>query len=203
MNNNSFDYSSTYNPPINQPISSSSSSQGFSFSNMDWKIWLIIILLLAILGFNIFIYLAQGTQLLSNITKYFLGIFGTTTKQILNVSATGAKASVNVAAGTANAGLNVIQENTDNSSLNNALNNANASSKNPINSDSDNNGPTYQADDSYSSIQASKTSSKSGWCYIGEDRGVRSCINVGENDTCMSGDIFPSKEICINPNLRV
>jgi len=43
---------------------------------------------------------------------------------------------------------------------------------------------------------------KAGFCYIGEDRGIRSCIQVGENDQCMSGDIFPSRDICVNPNLR-
>lgn len=63
--------------------------------------------------------------------------------------------------------------------------------------------PGYSADDSYSSIQKSKSSNKSGWCFIGEDRGFRSCINVGENDKCMSGDIFPTSEICVNPNLRI
>ena len=44
---------------------------------------------------------------------------------------------------------------------------------------------------------------QSGFCYIGEDRGFRSCISVGEGDTCMSGDIFPSHALCINPKLRV
>ncbi len=63
--------------------------------------------------------------------------------------------------------------------------------------------PGYSADDSYSNIQKSKSSSKSGWCFIGEDRGFRSCIDVGENDRCMSGDIFPTSEICVNPNLRM
>ena len=57
-----------------------------------------------------------------------------------------------------------------------------------------------EADDSTSSVQ--KPASKSGFCYIGEDRGFRSCINVGEGDVCMSGDIFPTEAICINPNLR-
>ena len=57
-----------------------------------------------------------------------------------------------------------------------------------------------EADDSMSSVQ--KPASKSGFCYIGEDRGFRSCINVGEGDVCMSGDIFPTEAICINPNLR-
>lgn len=63
--------------------------------------------------------------------------------------------------------------------------------------------PQYIADDSYSTIQMSKSASKSGWCYIGEDRGFRSCIDVGDNDTCMSGDIFPTQAICVNPNLRM
>jgi len=37
---------------------------------------------------------------------------------------------------------------------------------------------------------------------VGEDRGFRTCAEVGVNDECMSGDIFPSQELCINPNLR-
>ena len=57
-----------------------------------------------------------------------------------------------------------------------------------------------EADDSTSTVQ--KPASKSGFCYIGEDRGFRSCIEVGEGETCMSGDIFPTEAICINPNLR-
>lgn len=58
-----------------------------------------------------------------------------------------------------------------------------------------------KADDSTSAIQMNPTS-KAGFCYIGEDRGFRSCINVGEGDVCMSGDIFPTEAVCINPNLR-
>ena len=57
------------------------------------------------------------------------------------------------------------------------------------------------ADDSMSRVQMNPTS-KTGFCYIGEDRGFRSCIEVGEGDVCMSGNIFPTEAICINPNLR-
>ena len=56
-----------------------------------------------------------------------------------------------------------------------------------------------QPDDATSRTQRT---GKSGYCYIGEDRGFRSCIKVGEEDTCMSGDIFPTHAICINPRLR-
>ena len=58
-----------------------------------------------------------------------------------------------------------------------------------------------EADDATSQTQM-KPTSKAGYCYIGEDRGFRSCIEVGEGDVCMSGDIFPTQAICINPNLR-
>ena len=44
---------------------------------------------------------------------------------------------------------------------------------------------------------------KAGYCYIGSDRGYRSCIKVGENDGCESGKIFPTMDVCINPRLRV
>jgi hypothetical protein len=57
-------------------------------------------------------------------------------------------------------------------------------------------------DDSLSRIQASNGSGKAGWCFIGEDREFRTCSQIGENDQCLSGDIFPSQEICMNPNLR-
>jgi hypothetical protein len=60
----------------------------------------------------------------------------------------------------------------------------------------------YKPDDSYSTVQQNQSTGKSGWCFIGEDRGFRSCSPVSASDTCMSGDIFPSKDICVNPNLR-
>ena len=57
------------------------------------------------------------------------------------------------------------------------------------------------ADDATSSTQIPR--SKSGYCYIGEDRGFRSCIEVSQDMNCMSGDIFPTMDVCVNPRLRV
>jgi len=205
------------------PSLTSTSSDGGWFSHFDWRIWLFIIFILAFLGINIFVYLAKGTQTLADvvapISSYFGGTAINATKQAVNVSATGAKAGIDVAAGTVTTGLDVAQETAGSikgapaaaqqassepsydTSLSNALNNATVSLNQKVGVEEDS--PTYQADDSYSSIQASKTAGKAGWCYIGEDRGFRSCIAVGENDHCMSGDIFPSQEICVNPKLRM
>ena len=54
-------------------------------------------------------------------------------------------------------------------------------------------------DDAKSSIQYVN---KPSWCYVGDDKNVRVCSKIGVNDQCLSGDIFPSKDVCINPKLR-
>ena len=44
---------------------------------------------------------------------------------------------------------------------------------------------------------------KKGWCYVGSDRGYRSCVKVSEQDACLSKDIYPRKDLCENPTLRI
>ncbi len=50
---------------------------------------------------------------------------------------------------------------------------------------------------------SSSTAGKAGYCFIGQEQGIRSCAPVGANDQCMSGDVFPTNDVCMNPNLRV
>lgn len=45
-------------------------------------------------------------------------------------------------------------------------------------------------------------SNENGYCYIGTTNNVRNCAKVSSRNKCMSGDIFPTIDICINPNLR-
>ena len=198
---------------------STSDGEGFfeSFQNISATTWLLIILILAFLGFNIFVYLAKGTQEINSffaplLTK-ILGLFGAVSGQVVDVSAEGAKAVVNTSADVIDTSLTAVQDITPNKAKssvpsesvsqqnnhdimkNNTLNKAlnTSKSKEP-------NSNNYNADDASSNIQGGAP--KPGWCYIGEDRGFRTCAEVGVNDKCMSGDIFPSHEICINPNLR-
>ena len=194
-----------------------SNDTGFfdSFKNINATTWIIIILILAFLGFNIFVYLAKGTQTVTDIFAPLLKkIFGTTveiTGQAVDVSAEGAKAVVGGTAGVLTSGLTTVQNITPNpagasssvkgqpinqqqvdvmqqSTLNRALNTAQTQQPQQ----------DYQANEASSSVHGGQA----GWCFVGEDRGFRSCAQVGVNDQCMSGDIFPSQEICMNPNLR-
>jgi len=62
--------------------------------------------------------------------------------------------------------------------------------------------PMHQQQQSSDPVSASDVSNKSGWCFVGQDQNNRNCIEVGEFDTCMSGNIFSTKDLCINPNLK-
>lgn len=221
---------------VNTPDPSSPDTSSFleGLKSISFLTWAIIILVFAFLGFNVFVYLAEGTQDITDALRplfgSILGILGLATKEIVDVTAEGTRTIVNTAADVVDTVTTDIQEAVDKpfeeaeakkkagttspssapssvpasqiqgppgdimkaNALNKALNTS-ASSQGTA-------GQDYQADDSTSSIQHG--GSKSGWCYIGEDRGFRTCAEVGANDTCMSGDIFPSQEICINPNLR-
>ena len=223
----------SYTTGIDTNTSGSSNMTSF----LDWikdislTTWLLIILIFTFLGFNIFVYLAKGTQdvndIFAPIIKKVGSIFGGVTGQVVDVSAEGAKAVVNTTAGVVTTGLTGVQNITPGkkdestkefeqnsktktkgqdvnttfpegdvaqaNTLNKAINSSTAQKQQV-------NGEDYQADEASSSIQ--NGAPKAGWCYIGEDRGFRSCAEVGVNDTCMSGDIFPTQQICVNPNLR-
>ena len=43
---------------------------------------------------------------------------------------------------------------------------------------------------------------KDGFCYIGFEKGNRVCTDVYQGDVCMSGEIFPTMDVCLVPSLR-
>jgi hypothetical protein len=42
-----------------------------------------------------------------------------------------------------------------------------------------------------------------GHCFIGQQNSQRYCSEISEAHQCASGDVFPTMDMCINPNLRV
>jgi hypothetical protein len=204
--------------PSDTSLSSDDSGFFSGFKNINVTTWVIIFFILAFLGFNIFVYLAKGTQDITNIFAPLLGkIFGTTVEvagQAVDVSATGAKAIVTDTAGAINSGLTAVQNATAPNSTISSIKGQPISQQNQqpdimqqsslnkaLNTSQQNQQPQYdyQANEASSSVHGT---GQAGWCYIGEDRGYRTCAQVNASDTCMSGDIFPSNEICMNPSLR-
>ena len=212
------------------------SSMGELFKNVYFKV-IMLILILAFLGLNLFKYLADATDTTTDILgdpiKQIAAIFGytvgETTKNIVDTSAEGTKLGIDVAAGATEEAIDLGQRalgassskksNTSDDFPTESTASAATSSK-KSSSDSKDSEPDDldkaintssstkkkaasipEPDDAGSRTQSSKAS-KSGYCYIGEDRGFRSCIKVDDPSKCMSGEIFPTRDICINPTLR-
>ena len=219
----------------NIDVSSNSSSFASYFFSISLQTWIIIILILALLGINIFAYLAKGTQETALIFQKIFGPILTffnysaleTTKQTIDLTATGTKSATDIVSNTAtnlidniqqtpvgtSTGLSIPRGQTASSSFPQSLNqnvnqNVNVTQNQNLNQDQDSlsraldnakQADNVSPDDSRSSIQ---TTGKSGWCYIGEEQGTRTCSEIGVNDVCMSGNVFPNQAICMNPNLR-
>ena len=185
-----------------------SSNKGFLskllelFKKKYFKI-LILILILAFLGLNIFKYLANATDkttdFLKPTIKKFLAYIGygvgETSKNIINTSAKGANTGINLVADTTTDVINVGEKVLGVKDVNKNLNTAISKPRKKRISSS-----IPKPDNSTSTTQMSK--SKTGFCYIGEDRGIRSCVKVQDSNLCMSGEIFPTHDICVNPTLR-
>lgn len=164
---------------------------------------LVVLLLLSFLGINIL-------DIFSNIIKIFVRLFGPivnqilsllgyTTGSVLNVSADvigdTSKAAIDIAEGTVQnvgnllikASKTSIDKNTK-TQLDNVLSNSSTQHTNNVEQDIPEN-----------PIQNPISSSKNSWCYIGEYEKKRSCIAINEHDKCMSGQVFPEQQICLNP----
>lgn len=157
---------------------------------------IIITIILAFLGFNLFTFMGETTNLFVDAVKPIAELLGftvgETVKNTVDTAAKGTKLGVDVATGAIDDAINLTEEVIGVDPLKNEVNKPKANVK-----------PTPMADDATSKTQSGKASNKKGgFCYIGEDRGFRSCINVKDADMCMSGQIFPTQKICENPTLR-
>jgi hypothetical protein len=67
-----------------------------------------------------------------------------------------------------------------------------------LNTDTQSQGSLPTPDSTNAAIQSSLSGNKEGWCLTGEYNGVRSCVEVGQQDKCMSGQIYSSQAKCLN-----
>jgi hypothetical protein len=185
-----------------------------------------IIMLLALFGINIFTYLSQGTNyiiglispifsnsgnVIGDATKNFIVTTSTGTQQIID---TGSETTKNIVDVTAKGTQQIIETGSDTtknivdvtakgttsgiSYLQGSLK-KNVSAVKPEN----NNPSTDYANKPESEPEPSTSvSSSHGFCYIGNINSNRHCAKVDKKDMCMSGDIYPTMDICINPNIK-
>lgn len=179
--------------------------QGKSFlSKIEWKMWVLIIILLTFLGVNVFLYLAQGSEFIASLLNPLLGTSLGVAGETVDVAAEGGKSGVDIVSSVAKIGLLETQsvakkaknyndlssakldfglpDVPDNNTLNRKINTKRKKEKNV---------GSYEG-----------TDSSGQWCYVGEYNGIRNCRQLEKGDVCMSGNIFPNRDICINPTLR-
>lgn len=143
--------------------------------NNIWKV-LLILIILSILGINVFFYIYRGADI----------VYTNVEKSIDDVAYYTGKGGEIVTKKTASTTKNILDE------LENSLI--------PKIEYKD---PRYNSSNTDDRIISNKPiTGKSGYCYIGSDNNYRTCVQVYPSDICMSGDIFPSMDICINPSLR-
>lgn len=87
-------------------------------------------------------------------------------------------------------------------SISNIFNNSSTSEDDSNNVQEINTAPPPPPPPSSQHDEDDKPKNGPGWCYIGANESFRTCTEIGSNDMCMSGDVFPTEELCLNPNLR-
>jgi hypothetical protein len=174
--------------------------------------YVLVVLVLAMLGYNLFSTLGNLTEFVTSIFALLLSSFGIVVgdgvKTTANTAAGGGKFALDAAAGTITSATGLLQDalrqNTPEADAVTTKSNKVMDSIN--NSDSDGRRrrvrPPPTADESTSNTQRSTSKRKGGYCYIGEENGIRSCLRVSDASMCMSGDVFPTSDICVNPRLR-
>ena len=207
-------------PPPSSPASSSppleaatgTESESPSFFSYFVR-FILVAALLAFAGFNIFAQMGIATdeivKFAEPVVRPIMNLLGMITKQTVSTTAAGTKTGIDIVSGATKSGVSVIEDQITGSSSIQPSGNGDARQERArataltMKTGVDSSATQPEADDASSVTQKGKVSGKAGFCLVGEDRGIRSCMKVGEGDTCMSGNIFPSKDVCINPSLRV
>lgn len=237
MTNNQPSYNQpSYNEPsYNQPKTNIVKSIFF---------WIFIILLLAFLGFNIFKYLAQGTDivtaLLSPIAYVIAMASGDTAKTTLQHTSQGAQTiatessnflqillkfitdifnnSINFIATTSTSGINYLQSTIKQDKITSTKENENQNKDEDENEGEEGDlknerkieNRVQDVSNSIKNLIVKKedkvpepsSSEQHGYCYVGKENNIRHCAKVSSKSKCMSGDIFPTMDLCINPKIR-
>jgi hypothetical protein len=174
-----------------KPIYSSSNISGTNnsmfgeslFSTKNTLIFILVVLLLfSLLGINILgligNFITNIVQTLKPLVLQILSMFGFITGTVMDKSADVIHSGGDLI-------LNASMPN-----LNNAIQSQGVFKNNQPSPDSTTN-----------PIQNPISSGKANWCLVGEYQGKRGCISITDSDKCLSGQVFPNQQMCLNPTM--
>jgi len=179
------------------------------FSNKNTVIMLLIFLLiLSFLGINLLNISGDIIQRISNIFGPvfvdFLSLFGYTTGTVIDktadVVADASKTGIDIAEGTAHSVGGLFLKASQN--LSNQPSQPQPQPQpepQPQPQTKPESKPEPQPDTTKNPIQNPISAVKARWCLVGEYEGRRGCIAINEHDKCLSGQVFPTQQMCLNP----
>ena len=182
------------NPELNIPI----------FDVKNYIIFILVILLVfSMIGINIIEFIGK---IIVYISDMLTPVFGSILSAIAYLTGTTINTTTDVVSDTAKVGIDVVDDTIQ--SVGNLLidiskHNDDKTEISDIIEKSDKDEPKDEPepDSSEASIQNAISNKKQNWCLVGEYNNRRYCASVNEADKCISGQIFPSHESCLNPNL--
>lgn len=181
---------------MKSPISMSSSDSSPNSSNKNIIIVvLVVLLMLSILGINILTMLGTLIQSVSStvgpFVKEILSLFGFTLGTALDktedVVRTTTKTGIDILGGAVDDVAGLLKSGYTSSSLDKKLMTSDYKLRQP------------SSDSTTNPIQKPISSNKTNWCLVGEYEGRRGCVAIGNEDKCLSGQIFPTRQSCLNP----
>jgi hypothetical protein len=189
----------------------------FSGKNMVIVV-LTVLLVLSFLGINLLASMGNILQTISNVFgplfTQILSVFGYTAGTVIDKSTDVvtdvAKSGIDLAGDTIQSAAELLKAASRGHVTPDAVNQLDNSFKQGNSSKFDsvinNSKPSINQpvpDASVDPIQKPITAGKVNWCLVGEYQGKRGCIEVDDDSKCMSGQVFPSQNMCLNPTRSV
>ena len=189
--------------PQQMVSSNEGQSSGYTLSTIILITLLVILISFSVLGINIVIFVGNILQRLIDIVN---PIIERTLSDLGYATGSAINSSSNVLSGASKKGIDILHgsllnagdlliEASDQGKTSRSLDesvNLSPSTMRPREPD---------ADSSTNPIQNPVSSNKNSWCLVGEYNMKRGCVEVADGDKCMSGQVFPSQQLCLNPTL--
>ena len=197
---------------ITENVYTENSNESSMFSGKNFIIVILTgLLILSFLGINLLASMGNIVDVLSNIFgplfTQILSVFGYTAGTVIDKSTDivtdVAKHGIDLAGDTVQSAADLLKDASRPGVDNKAVTQldksfGDASFDTVLNkSKYKNNEPDMDSD--INPIQKPITSGKASWCLVGEYQGKRGCISVNDSNKCMSDQVFPTQNQCMNP----
>lgn len=168
------------------------------FSNKNFLIMVLTVLLVfSFMGVNLLALFGNLIQNIMNLLKplvvYILSFFGYTAGTLISTTA-------DVVGDTVITGVDIAQDSVK--SAGELLKNASKTSAPVLDVAINNSGYVVnEPEPARTSNPVVAPTTKQSWCLVGEHAEKRGCIQIDEYDKCMSGQVYPSQKMCLNPTM--